>query len=80
MTNSHHYIDRYFTHGSKSKETIVHARHTEIAVVDQTFYLTRSQYTDTRPTNSSADIITSDTRQGSHWCAKVSVSGIAQPG
>ena len=32
--------------------------HTEIQVADQTFYLTQSQYTDTRPTSPSADPIT----------------------
>ena len=31
--------------------------HTEIEVADQTFYLTQSQYTDTRPTSPSADPI-----------------------
>ena len=33
-------------------------RHTEIEVADQSFYLTQSQYTDTRPTSPSADPIT----------------------
>ena len=32
--------------------------HTEIEVADPTFYLTQSQYTDTGPTNPSADPIT----------------------
>ena len=32
--------------------------HTEIGVADQTFYLTQSRYTDTRPTSPSADPIT----------------------
>ena len=41
--------------------------HTEIEVADQTFYLTQSQYTDTRPTSPSADPITPGTWQGSHW-------------
>ena len=40
--------------------------HTEIEVADQTFYLTQSQYTDTRPTSSSADPITPGAWQGSH--------------
>ena len=33
-------------------------RHAEIEVADQTFYLARSQYTDTGPTSPSADPIT----------------------
>ena len=32
--------------------------HTEIAVADQTFHLTQSQYTDTGPTSPSTDPIT----------------------
>ena len=43
--------------------------HTEIEVADQTFYLTRSQYTDTGPTSSGADPITPGAWQGSHWNA-----------
>ena len=43
--------------------------HTEIEVVDQTFYLTQSQYTDTGPTSPSADPITPGAWQGSHWSA-----------
>ena len=43
--------------------------HTEIEVADQTFYLTQSQYTDTRPTSPSADPITPGAWQGSHWNA-----------
>ena len=35
----------------------------------QTFYLTQSQYTDTRPTSPSADPVMPGTRQGSHWSA-----------
>ena len=45
--------------------------HTEIEVVDQTFYLTQSQYTDTGPTSPSTDPITPGARQGSHWSANV---------
>ena len=41
--------------------------HTEEDVADQTFYLTQSQYTDTGPTSPSADPITPDAWQGSHW-------------
>ena len=43
--------------------------HTEIEVADQAFYLTQSQYTDTRPTSPSADPITPFAWQGSHWSA-----------
>ena len=43
--------------------------HTEIQVADQTFYLTQPQYTDTGPTSPSADPITPDAWQGSHWSA-----------
>ena len=43
--------------------------HTEIEVADQIFYLTQSQYTDTRPTSPSADLITPGAWQGSHWSA-----------
>ena len=32
--------------------------HTEIELADQTFYLTQSQYADTRPTSPSADPVT----------------------
>ena len=45
--------------------------HTEIQVADQTFHLTQSQYTDTRPTSPSADPITPGAWQGSHWSANV---------
>ena len=41
--------------------------HTEIEVVDQTFHLTQSQYTDTGPTSPSTDPIPPSTWQGSHW-------------
>ena len=47
--------------------------HTEIDVVDQTFYLTQSQYTDTGPTSASADPIMSGAWQGSHWSANFQV-------
>ena len=43
--------------------------HTEIEVADQTFHLTQSQYTDTRPTSPSTDPITPGAWQGSHWTA-----------
>ena len=40
--------------------------HTDIEVADQTFYLTKSQYTDIGLTNPSADPIMPGTWQGSH--------------
>ena len=43
--------------------------HTQIEVADQTFYLTKSQYTDTGPTSPSPDPITPGAWQGSHWSA-----------
>ena len=43
--------------------------HTEIEVVDQTFHLTQSQYTDTGQTSPSTDPITPGAWQGSHWSA-----------
>ena len=45
--------------------------HTEVEVADQTFYLTQSQYTDTRPTSPSTDPRTPGAWQGSHWSANV---------
>ena len=43
--------------------------YTEIEVADQTFYLTRSQYTDAGPTSPSADSVTPGAWQGTHWSA-----------
>ena len=43
--------------------------HTQIEVADQTFHLTRSQYTDTGPPSPSADPIMRGAWQGSHWSA-----------
>ena len=40
--------------------------HTKIEVANPTFYLTQSQYTDTRPTSPSADPVTPGAWQGSH--------------
>ena len=54
--------------------------HTEREVADQTFYLTPSQYTDTRPFSPSADLITPGAWQGSHWSANIEVTGMTQPG
>ena len=53
--------------------------HTEIEVADQTFYLTQSQYTETRLTSSSADPITPGAWQGSDWSANFEVIGMTQP-
>ena len=53
--------------------------HTGIEVADQTFYLTQSQYTDTRSTSPSADPITPGTWQGSHWSANFIVTGKTRP-
>ena len=53
--------------------------HTEIEVADQTFYLTQSQYTDTRPTSPSANPITPGAWQGSHWSASFLVTGMTRP-
>ena len=53
--------------------------HTEIQVADQAFYLTQSQYTDTRPTSPSADPITPGAWQGSHWSANFEVTGMTRP-
>ena len=47
---------------------------TEMEVADQTFQLTQSQYTDTRPTSPSTDAIMPDAWQGSHWSANFSMS------
>ena len=44
--------------------------HTEIAVADQTFYLTQSQCTDTGPTSLSTDPLPPGAWQCSHWNAK----------
>ena len=51
----------------------------EIEVADQTFHLTRSQYTDTGPTSPSTDPITPGAWQGSHWSANFEVAGMTQP-
>ena len=49
--------------------------HTETEVVDQTFYLTQSKYTDTGSPSPSADPTTPDVWQGSHW----SGTGMTRP-
>ena len=45
--------------------------HIEIEVADQTFHLTKSEYTDTGPTSPRTDPITPGGCQGSHWSANV---------
>ena len=54
--------------------------YTEVEVADQAFYLTRSQYTDTRSTSPNADPISPGAWQGSHWSAKFEVTGMTRPG
>ena len=54
--------------------------HTEIEVVDQTFYLTQSQHTGTGPTSPSTDPTTPSAWQGSHWSASFEVTGMTRPG
>ena len=53
--------------------------HTEIEAADQTFYLTQSQYTDTRPTSPSPDPKTPGDWQGSHRSANFGVTGMTRP-
>ena len=50
--------------------------HTETEVADQTFHLTQSQYTDTRPTSPSID---PGAWHGSHWSANFLVTGMTRP-
>ena len=54
--------------------------HTETEVVDQTFHLTQSQYTNTGSTNQSADPRTQGAWQGGHWSHNVEVTGKTRPG
>ena len=53
--------------------------HTEIEVADPTFYLTQSQFTDTRLTSPSADPIMPGAWQGSHWSPNFWVTGMTRP-
>ena len=53
--------------------------HTEMEVADQTFCLTKSQYTDTGPTSPSADLLTPDAWQGSHWSTNFLATGLTRP-
>ena len=52
---------------------------TETEIADQTFYLTKSQYTDTRPASLSTDPITPGAWLGSHWSANFQVTGMTRP-
>ena len=54
--------------------------HTEIEVTGQHFYLTKSQYTDTRLTSPSADPITPGIWRISHWSISYIVTGMTQCG
>ena len=53
--------------------------HTEIEVADQTFHLTRSQYTDSGPTSPSTDPITPGAWQVGHWSVNFEVTGMTGP-
>ena len=52
--------------------------HSGIEAVYQTFFLTQSQHTDTRPTSPSPDQIKPGTWQGSHWSVIFKVSGMTR--
>ena len=71
-------------HASKSQERICSDNrtccHTEAKVADQTFHLTQSQYTDTGPTSSTADLITPGAWPGSHWSAVFEVTNMGRRG
>ena len=53
--------------------------HTEIEAAGPTFFLTQSQYTDSRLTSRSSDPIMPGTWQGSHWSANFEVTGMTRP-
>ena len=53
---------------------------TEREVADPTFYLTRSQYTDTQLTNRSAGTVTPDAWTCNHLIASFLVPGVTRPG
>ena len=53
--------------------------HTEIGIAHQTFYLTQSQYTDTKPTSLSTDLTTPAAWLGSQCSATYKVTGMIQP-
>ena len=68
-------------HASVSQHgSALHAATLETELADQTFHLTQSQYTDTRPTSPSADPIMPGAWQGSYWSANFSVTGMIRPG
>ena len=52
--------------------------HTETEVADQTFYLTQSRNTDTRPTIPSADLITPEAWRSSNWSANFEATGMTR--
>ena len=52
--------------------------HTKTAVADQTFHLTQSQYTETRPASPSTDPVTPGAWQGSHRSADFKVTGMTR--
>ena len=54
--------------------------HNEIEAADQTSYLAQSQYTDTGPVSPGTDPITPGAKQGSHWSAIFSITGMSPPG
>ena len=60
--------------GDESEQDNCTCCHTETETADQTFHLTQSQCTDTRPTSPSTDHITPGAWQGSHWSANCYVT------
>ena len=54
--------------------------HTEIEAVDQTWYFTQSQYTDTVPTIPNADPVTPGAWQGIQWGTGFEVTDRSLPG
>ena len=66
-------------HANVSQGRICFMCHTGIEVADQTFHLTQSQYTDTRPTRPSSDSIIPGAWQGSHWSTNFEVTGMTRP-
>ena len=53
--------------------------HTEVEVAGQICYLTHSQYTGTRPTSPSTDLLTPDAWQVSHLTTNFEVTGMSRP-
>ena len=54
--------------------------HAETEVAYQTYYLTKSQYTDTKPTSPGTDLITTGALQVSHWSINFKIAGMIRPG